>query len=208
MKPILFNTDMVKAILDGRKSVTRRVVKPPALGKMVFADNGECIGSFDYEVGGDVYPIVDDAPYQPGDILYVRETWALVPDENHDPLYRYCFKADNGNVLVERWRPSIHMPKEAARLFLRVTEVRVERLREIDNAGARAEGCDGRSEEPQDGGLSDWQKQYDFSVEKFQSVWDSTIKKADLPRYGWDANPWTWVIEFERISKEEALTNA
>ncbi len=203
MKPILFNIDMVKTILDGRKSVTRRVVKPPALGKMVFADNGECVGSFDYEVGGDVYPIVDDAPYQPGDILYVRETWArqwglywhkagLVVDENGRDTY--------GTLVPTKWRPSIHMPKDAARLFLRVTDVRVERLQDVDGRGILAEGVDNGMSNPTMGKRWDNMQRMAFS-----NVWDSIIKKADLPIYGWKANPWVWVIGFERISKKEAL---
>ncbi len=218
MKPILFNTESVKAILDGRKSVTRRVVKPqPTIyGFLETHWNWSKVKS----------------SYQRGDAMYVREAFRefcgiLYGWENGtyiplDDFEEYQYRADNACFIAKginpfcdlfedqmndirygKWHPSIHMPKEAARLFLRVTGVRVERLQNIDNAGARAEGCDGRSEEPQDGGLSDWQKQYDFSVEKFQSVWDSTIKKADLAIYGWAANPWVWVIEFKRISKEE-----
>ncbi len=121
---------------------------------------------------------------------------------------REAFDAFVSKWADNKWHPSIHMPKEAVRLFLRVADVRVERLQDIDNAGARAEGCDGRCEGAEDGALSDWQKQYDFSVEKFQSVWDSSIKKADLPIYGWAKNPWVWVIVFERIDKEAALYDA
>ena len=94
------------------------------------------------------------------------------------------------------------MPKEAARLFLRVTDVRVERLQDIDYEGCKAEG------------IWDDYKTYSEKYHEnlarmaylrcFSELWDSTIKKADLPRYGWNANPWVWVIEFERISKETA----
>ncbi len=203
MKPILFNTEMVKAILDGHKSVTRRVVKPQPLGGVKTLHQSDLPGRW-RSPGEDVW-IEIRAPYQPGDILYVRETWAkqwglywhkagLAVDKNGCDTY--------GTIVPTKWRPSIHMPKEAARLFLRVTDVRVERLQEIDYADCKAEGI-----------WDDYKvssEEYHEALmklaypETFANLWDSTIKKADLPIYGWEANPWTWVIEFERISKEEA----
>ncbi len=208
MKPMFFNTEMVKAILDGRKTVTRRVVKQSIVDKFVLAEDGRLLGSFDAchpEWGG--YPTVDDAPYHPGDILYVRETW-MRETEQGIPTGGYIYRAsDNpapdGNGPL-RWRPSIHMPKEAARLFLRVTDVRVERLQDITEAGAFAEGV----KDPYNYQNPEWYDQRNlttsYSRDAFAGLWDSTIKKADLSLYGWDANPWVWVIEFERISKEEA----
>ena len=83
-----------------------------------------------------------------------------------------------------KWRPSIHMPREAARIFLRVTDVRVERLQDCGNMQAKDEGCTGSSQ--------------------FARLWDSTVKPADRATLGWEANPWVWVIEFERIGKDEA----
>lgn len=199
VKPILFNTDMVRAILAGRKTVTRRLVKPQP--KKIVKN----VTSYDYrgvliaigEIDGRIYEQAV-ASYRPGDILYVRETWTRFnceecngdnitgeclkePDENRGC---YMYKASdiiNGDA---RWRPSIHMPKEAARIFLRVTAVRVERLQDCGNAQAKDEGC--------------------TCCIQFARIWDSTIKKSDLALYGWDANPYVWVIEFERISKEEA----
>lgn len=94
------------------------------------------------------------------------------------------------------WRPSIHMPREAARIFLRVTDVRAERLQAISHEDAEQEGCwcgEGRLSMP---------------ISKFANLWNSTIKKTDLPLYGWDANPWVWVIEFERVDKPELLGGA
>ena len=91
------------------------------------------------------------------------------------------YKATDNPIIIDRWHPSIHMPKEAARLFLRATGVRVERLQDIDDDGVVAEGLK----------IGD----------AFDVLWDSTIKPADLPLYGWDANPWVWVIEFERCEK-------
>ena len=107
------------------------------------------------------------------------------------------------------------MPKEAARLFLRVTSVRVERLQGITEVGAADEGAEGTP--CGDCGERDYGSRYEFCTtcantgwvkspkEEFKGIWDSTIRSADLPAYGWEANPWVWVIEFERISKEEAM---
>lgn len=209
MKPILFNTEMVRAILDGRKSVTRRVVKPPALDKMVLDNHGNCVGSFEYQHGSDVYPTVDDSPYCFGDILYVRETfcgWYLPGGK-----WKYCYKATdlNGNKAptgpeygdeweVRPWHPSIHMPKEAARLFLRVTGVRVERLQDITEEQAINEGCNGVFTGTGEAMGSGWDT---TPCEEFSVLWNSTIKMDKLPVHGWDANPWVWVIEFERYEK-------
>ena len=206
MKPILFNTDMVRAILDGRKTVTRRVVKPKfrsgESGWQVITEkhSGKYV-RIEYldEWENETRYMID--PFRTGDILYVRETWYKDPT-------RYMYKANysdtekffrGGKEVQIKWHPSIHMPKEAARLFLRVTDVRVERLQDITSEQIDAEGC----------------KEWAYSVKTgellpsgpsfFQIKWDRTIKPADLPLYGWDANPWVWVIEFERISKEAAL---
>lgn len=184
--PILFNTDMVRAILDGRKTVTRRCVKF-INGKN---PNWTC-------------------QYQPGDILYVRETWhkykkRVGKGEGCHIAEFYGYKASiaNSEDANEPWKPSIHMPKEAARIWLKVKDVRVEWLQAITKEQARAEGCDGRCEcasSGAEGSLSCVTR--DFSIEKFETVWDSTIKKSDLNRYGWYANPLVWVIEFERCEK-------
>lgn len=202
MKPILFNTDMVRAILDGRKMVTRRVVKPNGifqgwsiLGRdksMIQTPNGF---GFLISNGEKSVETLMYMPYRPGDILYVRETWAKVGDK------AYGYKADD-IWSVPRWRPSIHMPREAARIFLRVTDVRVERLQDIKergkfNASAEAEGfCN-------DINLYDGTGK--SATKHFAEAWDSTIKPKDRALYGWAANPWVWVIAFERISKEEAM---
>lgn len=145
-------------------------------------------------------PRVIRPPYQPVDILYVRETW------NGDWCDHYIYKADGGSAKAAgytaepKWRPSIHMPKEAARLFLRVTGVRVERLKDIDGHGILKEGIDNGKSNPAMG--TRWENMQSMA---FAELWNSTLKSADLPLYGWAANPWVWVIEFERISKDEAL---
>ena len=187
-KPILFNTENVRALLEGRKTVTRRVVKPQPLDKpMVFNDDEEGINIVCHIAGKEVlynyFP-----PYQPGDILWVRETWAK------SMAGTFMYRADDKAIMVERWHPSIHMPREAARIFLRVTGVRVERLQDINGLHAKEEGCEG---------YVHINPLYGFpeTVHNFKTLWDSTLKPADRPVYGWDANPWVWVIEFERISK-------
>lgn len=178
MTPILFNTDMVRAILAGRKTMTRRVSK----------------------AGISAQP-----PYWPGDILYVRETWRVQSARRFDADVRIEYKAGGEMVRIQfpgggdqyhnrseydsfvrkwaddRWHPSIHMPRAAARIFLRVTEVRAERLQEIDDDGVVAEGLEIGA--------------------PFEELWDKTIKLSDRTNYGWNANPWVWVVSFEQIKK-------
>lgn len=214
IKPILFNTDMVRASLDGRKSCTRRLVNPRQLMGMLpdrcknatpdeFLKNKRMMfkpycGMTDAELIMTAYK----EPYQPGDILYVRETWCALPvnEAGHmrgHPIYYY--RAD-GDLRPEGWRgkwhPCIHMPKEAARIWLEVTDVRVERLQEISAESALAEGADKYIHT--DGELDET-----MTITSFIGIWNSTIRKSDLDSYGWDASPWVWVIEFERCEKPE-----
>lgn len=194
MKPILFNTNMVKALLDGRKTVTRRVVKPQPIAevKELYRKDDTDI----WRTYGVDWWYEFRAPFIPGDILWVRETWCESLGQAGKYFYRaYAGPRDEMKEYAHsfnRWRPSIHMPRDAARIFLRVTEVRAERLQDITTKDIRAEGAVGRHFQAATRGA-------------FADLWDSTIKPKDLPTYGWAANPWVWVIEFERISKEEAL---
>lgn len=201
IKPILFNTEMVRANLDGRKSCIRRLVKgfvpdDAIWGYTAFTPKGyiSCRGTFADGYGEKFFKL----PYQPGDILYVRETW-------HKGLERYMYRADysdtekfyrNGKEIEMKWKPSIRMPKEAARIWLNVTDVRVERLQEITNKDAEREGA--QPDYPFDYDVNKWP-----NLEHFKKIWNSTIKKSDLDRYGWNANPYVWVIEFERCEKPE-----
>lgn len=197
MKPILSNTEMVRSILEGRKTVTRRAIRPQPEGRPIRMTENSCYPGC-YAIEGT--PRVIRPPYQPVDILYVRETW------NGDWCDHYIYKADGGSAKAAgytaepKWRPSIHMPREAARLFLRVTGVRVERLKDIDGHGILKEGIDNGKSNPAMG--TRWENMQSMA---FAELWNSTLKSADLPLYGWAANPWVWVIEFERISKDEAL---
>ena len=207
IKPILFNTEMVQAILDGRKTCTRRVAKnvPDHTHRIEpVYENGRF--QFDCFYSSYVAALDADAdfcmpcfpPYQQGDILYVRETWCKGSWMNEKE--RYYYKADDNDFLCT-WHPSIHMPKEAARIWLKVADVRVERLQECGEGWCidiEKEGI----VTPQDPILyiSD-DAFHDALRMEFQKIWDSTIKKSDIDRYGWDANPWVWVIEFERCDK-------
>ena len=131
------------------------------------------------------------APYQPGDILYVRESYSELS-------FGYVYKADGENIdhlgNVIKWHPSIHMPKEAARIWLKVIDVRVERLQEM-----------WASDVPKEGIFFTKPTTADGMLQAFADLWNSTIKKSDLDRYGWYANPWVWVIEFERCEKPEGV---
>ncbi|MCM1329969.1 MAG: hypothetical protein NC253_11070 [Ruminococcus sp.] len=201
-KPILFNSDMVRAILDGRKTVTRRIVKQCHVDKFTIDENGKLLGSFD---GYDIYPTVDDCLYQVGDILYVRETWrkSEIDCDNGVTYFYYADGFSDASARPEtgrmKWRPSIHMPKEAARLFLRVTDVRAERLQDITEEQAINEGCNGEFVGNGEMLGSGWKV---TPQDEFSELWDSTVKKSDLNKYGWKANPWVWVIEFEKLEVE------
>ncbi|MBD8948625.1 MAG: hypothetical protein EGR94_01880 [Blautia obeum] len=227
IKPILFNTDMVRAIMDGRKNCTRRIVKPQPdekhtypLGFVTDSTEKKEVGCFEFginEYGGSIQ--YAKPQYQPGDILYVRETWGYPISLNSDK--QYVFRADK---IAESgfkndshiWHPSIHMPKKAARIWLNVTNVRVERLQDITETQTEEEGflftppCLHQTGENYcdiDGPCGSKIKYCDMSAgELFGKVlWDSTIKKSDIDIYGWDANPWVWVIEFERCEKPKEV---
>lgn len=212
IKPILFNTEMVRAILDGRKSCTRRIVttrRKAACGFYVTKKaDGTFSGIYEYDENESMFDNPLMPPYQPGDTMYVRETWCDDRQFTHDSTPgRYFYKAsENENF---KWKPSIHMPKEAARIFLKVTDVRVERLQDITPKDTENEGVGNLFYE--DIGYSEKNygtevdPEYGIAKEQFAWLWESTIKKSDFDRYGWDANPWVWVIEFERCEKPEGV---
>lgn len=231
IKPILFNTEMVRAILDGRKSCTRRIVKPEPQGYFEVNENPVYIYDTDWNQGR-ITP-----PYQPGDILYVRETFAWQPcwdcgmdaeqggRENeaerrlHDKKKEhgcYMYRAsceDNEYPSADTWHPSIHMKKDIARIWLKVTDVRVERLQEMKPVDVIKEGaypdcwdCLNTYEESGSQccyGTEEQCSQCDGVMMEWEKLWNSAIKKTDLDRYSWDANPWVWVIKFERCEKPE-----
>lgn len=184
--PILFNMKMVRAILDCRKSCTRRIIKPQPQGYFEVSEEPLYI----YDTDGKQGKITP--PYQPGDILYVRETFIQAA------AHIFWYKADDKPWMSKDllWKPSIYMPKEAARIWLKVTDVRVERLQDITGLSVQKEGIEVDPNE--------CASKFDFISELFllfQRLWDSTIKKSNLNHYGWDANPYVWVIEFEQCEK-------
>ena len=263
--PILFNGDMVRAILDGRKTVTRRLIKPRQLiGILPDKCKNGTPEEFLKEKKHMFKPYCDmtdaelikasyNPPYQPGDILYVRETWRVGAWDIRNQMIAFDYKDGTCGELTYihdrelferlvnqsredarkakceyngadfiwekgkspcRWHPSIHMPKEAARIWLKVKDVRAERLQEITEEQVDAEGfrfkppclsmvsADGHYCDL-DGPCTSSIKYCDMTMGELfgRELWNSTIKKSDLDRYGWDANPYVWVIEFERCEK-------
>lgn len=202
MKPILFNTEMTIATLENRKTQTRRVIRFPSwrLGGPAPASDqihlDHILGEHAFFKIEPFYQVRIKCPYKAGDILYVRETWA-----EWDGGYTY--RADRipayPHALVDRWRPSIHMPKEAARLFLLVTDVKVEHLQDITVGGLQREGL------LPTGYLTQYSVMTSDCFEMWKTLWDSTVKPADLERCGWAANPWVWVYGFERCEKPRTL---
>ncbi len=242
MKPILFNTDIVRAILEGRKTVTRRVVKlanscwnldglelDVAMAK-VRKDGTEHLvdmtglwAVFEDTDGLIEYPMIK-APYCPGEILYVRETFRIDYLSNIPGTGHIHYKADGSysdfSFMPERyemmrraqlkpgWRPNENMPREAARIFLRVTDVRVERLQNITEAGAVKEGFEAiLCNHPGGYPCTDCMNTgyLEPAMLGFVDTWNSTIKPSDRAIYGWDANPWVWVIQFERCERPKEV---
>lgn len=208
IKPILFNTEMVRAILAGRKSCTRRICKDAneyTVPDMEFYNADKrtyAVHNFaDKEQMEQLSTAERTCPICTGDILYVRETWKEAPKGYY--YYEDWQKDDIADVT--KWKPSIHMPKEAARIWLKVMNVRVERLQEITDEQAKREGI--QYDECPTGFTwkqeTDMHNCYTTQIGAMQALWNSTIKKSDLDRYGWDASPWVWVIEFERCEKLE-----
>ena len=188
MKPILFNTDMTRAILEGRKNTTRRIAcKANDLREF---HSKTCPDGVWFR--GRVYKRWKDAMespqgilmhcrYKTGNILWVRETWAEMP---YGIVYRADDEEPEGWDADDRWRPSIHMPRKAARIFLKVTGVWVDQLQDITSSDVQAEGFNNRKQ--------------------FIEGWNKIVSPKDIPAYNWNANPWVFVIGFKRISKEEA----
>lgn len=202
--PILFNTEMVLAILAGQKTCTRRLPNKRVREEYFAYDDwantvgGAGIKKLREKEFYEQYP-----PYQPGDILYVRETFVQAA------AHTFWYKADDKLWMSKDfcWEPSIHMPKEAARIWLRVVDVQLERLQDISNDEAIAEGAQGiecNHVNADSCGCTDCMNTgwIEPPIVGFMQIWDGTIKKSELDLYGWEANPWVWVIEFERCDKE------
>ena len=225
MKPILFNTQMAQAILEGRKTTTRRIIKVDSkldfIGCSSTGDDFDTAtfgkGSFDKLLDAEIKERIK-APYMPNDILYVRETWQISNPmgdfARNDRTAEYVYKAGYAKgkripISIDKeknlgvWKPSIHMPKEAARIFLKVIDVRVERLQSITHKDVIYEGTPYDEEMFKFNICLGQDKAEFFLKSNFKDLWDSTVNKKDIDKYGFDANPWVWVIEFERIDKRE-----
>lgn len=205
-RPILFSTPMVQAILEGRKTQTRRTLKPHPSNNEFLIELSKDWGWAQRRLIStkpDKYEILQNwkCPYgNIGDVLWVRETYCKL----YESLDLYYFKDDKSfDHKKAKWKPSIHMPKAACRLFLRIKDVRVERLRDISEADAKAEGISfiRFTVFNQDRFLYtdylDLESSWRDPRISFQTLWDS-INAEKMP---WKNNPWVWVIEFERIEK-------
>jgi hypothetical protein len=207
MKPIIMSTEDVRALLDGRKTTMRIPIKLPAYVKQSDTDDTYTLieEDGDYSRGWSIPDLISNnyikRPYYKHDVLWVRETWKPQDYQFIDGMWNCAivYKAggmegrvywpDGTDSIYERygiWRPSTHMPREAARLFLRVTDVRVERVQDISPEDCESEGY--FEAEPVEPRPRSW----------FSAVWDARNTKRG---YGWDSNPWVWVIEFECVEK-------
>lgn len=204
-RSILFSTPMVRAILEGRKSQTRRIIKPqPESIKKVphyieLEDSWDKL-SFTYPDGESE---LVNPKYDIGDILWVRETWnedwfTVDHTVKEDHIYRY--KADGYGERKMKWKPSIFMPKEACRIKLLVEDVRVQRIQEISEEDCIAEGIENTGEKVigypfgVTFNYSNGIHNYTTPKEAYQALWESINGTGS-----WDKNPWVWVIEFKRI---------
>ncbi|WP_243126514.1 ASCH domain-containing protein [Clostridium sp. HBUAS56010] len=205
VKPILFNTDMVRAILDGRKTVTRRKIDVDISNQFDIEVDGTVICYID-QATGDSHNHINLCRYHPGDILYVRETWheyvkrvGKGGDCYLAEFYGYKASVKNSEDANTPWKPSIHMPKEAARIWIKVTDVRVEKLQDITEEQAIKEGCCTFQDKTGNGKFNDI-IEFDLTArDAFAELWNSTLKKDS--NCTWAHNPWVWVIEFERCEK-------
>ena len=185
-RPMLFSAPMVRAILDGRKTVTRRIVKARDLEWM------------DVHQGLREPDNAERCPYgQPGDRLWVRETFARIDGQtrpwietDYQATYTHGDRLGDTLGIKKRWTPSIHMPRHASRITLEITSVRVERLQEISADDARAEGC---PDKPVPGAEQ-------ASVDLLAKLWYHDLWEQINGPASWDANPWVWAIEFRRLA--------
>ncbi|MBD5529709.1 MAG: hypothetical protein HDR02_15100 [Lachnospiraceae bacterium] len=220
--PILFNTEMDRAILDNRKTATRRKIDIDISNQFDVESDGKTVVAYIDQATGDSYNPVEICRYRPGDILYIRETWAFkccidcmdideddscmigktsIIHEDKDTSSEGCYiyRADHPHPERIIWRPSIHMPKAAARTWLGVTAVKIQRLQEMTLDDFLKEGVVIRPE-----AFNDPENAYLQAQSAFIDIWDSTIPKEQRDIYGWQANPWVTATEFKKCEKPES----
>ena len=193
-RPILFNAPMVRALLAGTKTQTRRVVKMKPHHQIEERDDGTpWPWMYDGERNADSWLA---CPYgQPGDRLWVRETFGhFERNKNFAPGCDVFYRADGESLAVKPWRPSIHMPRWASRITLEVTGVRVERLQDISSDDARAEGCPDKP-------IDDAEQ---ASIDLLAKLWYHDLWEQINGLDSWAANPWVWVVEFKRVKGDAA----
>jgi len=175
-RPMMFTGATVQAILEGRKTQTRRIVKPQPL-------IGPCRSCLLMSPLG-----------MPGEHIWVKETWAET--HNAKRTTAYVYRSDDPEIKVKRWRSAMFMPRRASRINLEITDIRMERLQDVTDSDAKAEGIYLHSSH----GLynADHTKMWGgrTRVEGYRALWDSLNEKRG---FGWNKNPWVWVITFKRI---------
>lgn len=200
-RPILFSAPMVRALLAGTKTQTRRLVRLPSGFVPTRVAPGPFAGHFDFIDDEGMGGMVDEPRWFVGDTLWVRETWSRAQFENCGELttrtvYRADFPDDYDGFGIRRWYPSIHMKRADARLLLEVTDVRVERLQDISEADAKAEGVDdgpGRGHHLYPSPRAARSSLGHRAV--FAELWD----QINGERAAWASNPWVWVVSFKRV---------
>ena len=201
-RPIIFSAEMVRAILDGRKTQTRRVIKGTFIKEgydPIHNDNlYRFIAPYGCAANKDRDEFADEVarwcPYgAPGGQLWVRETFGIISKGIGFNAYdEYVYRADDrGDAADIKWRPSIHMPRVASRITLEIVSVRVEKLQEISGHDVLAEGVDNGKSNPKMG--IRWENMQRLA---YATLWDHLNAKRG---FGWDMNPWVWVNEFKRI---------
>lgn len=185
-RPIIFSGEMVRAILEGRKTQTRRVIKPqPEEGDLVGFSFFSGAGAIEFRNYSEGVSQIVKCPYgQPGDRLWVREMWSNLWNPGNDPAIYYRANNDTPREIEkgnEKWLSPIHMPRWASRITLEVVRVQAKRVQEISESDALAEGFP----------IDEWQKFY--AIDWFQTIWNSINAKRG---WGWEVNPWVWMVEF------------
>ena len=211
IRPILFNTEMVQAILEGRKTTTRRIIKGVDRNYYFLGSNKQNTKVSFARITTSL-PLRVKIPYQVGDILWVRETWQEIKNIYNSRHYIYkaspdivpehCYYTTNGIWDSDlTWKPSIFMPKEAARIFLKVTGVRVEKLQDITEEGAKAEGAYKLAQSNPTKCVENKDVDNGSYLNGFKRVWFKTLPKYYKDYATFEGNPYVWVIEFQRVER-------